>query len=108
MYDAQNLWDTIDKIAERKQLTLPALALSAGLDQSTFSRARRKRNWPSLQTICKLLNAHGIPLTEWAGMVDNRPKKPRPQTPQPLKPTSFVGVDFCRNWVDPAVGRGSG
>jgi transcriptional regulator with XRE-family HTH domain len=65
-----NLWNTIDKIAAKKGVTLPVLALQAGLDQSTFSPARRKRNWMSLQTLAMVLNATGISPTEWAKMID--------------------------------------
>lgn len=56
-------------------MSLPDLALKAGLDQSTFSRARRKRNWMSLRTLCKVLNTYNIPLTEWAKLVDIKPRR---------------------------------
>lgn len=70
MLHSTNLWNTIDKIAEREGLTLPRLALVAGLDQSTFSHARRKRNWMSLQTLARVLNATDISIEEWARLVD--------------------------------------
>jgi transcriptional regulator with XRE-family HTH domain len=73
---ATNLWDSIDRIAEEKNLSLPRLALKAGLDQSTFSHARRKRNWMSLRTLASVLNANDITLREWARMVDENAPDP--------------------------------
>jgi transcriptional regulator with XRE-family HTH domain len=67
---ATNLWNSIDEIAKEKNVSLPRLALKSGLDQSTFSHARRKRNWMSLKTLAQVLNAHDITLREWARMVD--------------------------------------
>lgn len=69
--NAMNLWNSIDKIAEQERMSLPKLALSAGLDQSTFSHARRKRNWMSLRTLARVLNANDITLREWARLVDD-------------------------------------
>jgi transcriptional regulator with XRE-family HTH domain len=75
---ATNLWASIDKIAEQEGLSLPRLALKAGLDQSTFSHARRKRNWMSLKTLARVLNAHDITLIEWARIVDEKAPNPNP------------------------------
>lgn len=72
---ATNLWNTIDKIAKKEGLTLPRLALQAGLDQSTFSPARRKRNWLSLQTLAMVLNTTNTTPVEWAKMVDLNEKE---------------------------------
>lgn len=76
---ATNLWGSIDEIAKEKKTTLPRLALAAGLDQSTFSHARRKRNWMSLKTLARVLNAHDITLREWARMVDETVPNPNPE-----------------------------
>jgi len=70
--NAANLWKSIDVIAAKQGISLPALALRAGLDQSTFSHARRRRNWMSLKTLAKVLNHYQIPLQEWARMVDEK------------------------------------
>lgn len=70
--DADTLWASIDVIAEQQNMSLPKLALHAGLDQSTFSHARRRRNWMSLQTLAKLLNHYQIPISDWARMVEER------------------------------------
>jgi transcriptional regulator with XRE-family HTH domain len=67
-------WKTIDMIADQRGKTLPKLALEAGLDQSTFSHARRKRNWMSLKTLAKVLDRYDISLTEWAKMVEANSK----------------------------------
>jgi transcriptional regulator with XRE-family HTH domain len=75
---ATNLWDSIDKIAEQEKVSLPRLALKAGLDQSTFSHARRKRNWMSLKTLARVLNAHDYSLREWALLVDEKSPNPDP------------------------------
>jgi hypothetical protein len=76
---ATNLWASIDKIAEQERMSLPRLALKAGLDQSTFSHARRKRNWMSLKTLARVLNAHDISLREWARLVDENLPNPHPE-----------------------------
>lgn len=76
---ATNLWASIDKIAEQERMSLPRLALKAGLDQSTFSHARRKRNWMSLKTLARVLNAHDITLIEWARLVDEKTPNPHPE-----------------------------
>jgi DNA-binding transcriptional regulator YiaG len=76
---ATNLWNSIDKIAEERKVSLPKLALNAGLDQSTFSHARRKRNWMSLRTLARVLNANNLTLREWARMVDENAPNPHPE-----------------------------
>jgi hypothetical protein len=75
---ATNLWNSIDKIAELERVSLPRLALKAGLDQSTFSHARRKRNWMSLKTLARVLNAHDMTLREWSLLVDEKLPNPDP------------------------------
>ena len=64
------LWNSIDMIAVKQKVSLPKLALQAGLDQSTFGHARRRRNWMSLQTLVKVLNHYQISLVDWAKMVE--------------------------------------
>jgi transcriptional regulator with XRE-family HTH domain len=73
---ATNLWASIDKLAEQEEKSLPKLALDAGLDQSTFSHARRKRNWMSLRTLARVLNANDVSLKEWARLVDENMPEP--------------------------------
>jgi lambda repressor-like predicted transcriptional regulator len=73
---ATNVWNSIDEIAKQEGVSLPKLALKAGLDQSTFSHARRKHNWMSLKTLARVLNAHGISLKEWSRLVDERMPDP--------------------------------
>jgi lambda repressor-like predicted transcriptional regulator len=70
--NSDNLWHSIDVIADQRGMSLPKLALDAGLDQSTFSHARRRRNWMSLQTLAKVLNHYQISLKDWAEMVDEK------------------------------------
>lgn len=72
--DASRLWKTIDKIAEERDMSLPRLALGAGLDQSTFSHARRKRNWMSLRTLTRVLRTYDITFREWARIVEPHEK----------------------------------
>jgi len=70
-YTSELLWRSIDKIADAHEISLPKLALSSKLDQSTFSHARRKRNWMSLQTLTKVLNAYNISIVSWAELVEH-------------------------------------
>ena len=87
MLHATNVWNSIDKLAKREGVSLPALALQAGLDQSTFSMARRSRNWMSLKTLARVLNRYDISLVEWARMVDER--MPDPDPPDDIRNISY-------------------
>jgi len=69
-YTSELLWKSIDKIADWQEVSLPKLALVSKLDQSTFSHARRKRNWMSLQTLAKVLNTYNISIVKWAELVE--------------------------------------
>jgi hypothetical protein len=73
-YTSDLLWRSIDRIADWQKVSLPKLALVSKLDQSTFSHARRKRNWMSLQTLSKVLNAYNIDIKRWAEFVDEEEK----------------------------------
>ena len=82
MLDSEVFWESIDEIARRKELSLPRFALKANMDQSIFSRSRRKRSWMSLQTLVKALNAHNVSITEWARIVEEIDRHRREPPPR--------------------------
>ena len=70
MLSSQAVWKSMDVVAQRKGVSLPRLALMSDLDQAVFSNARRNRNWMSLMTLAKVLNATEISVSEWAKIVE--------------------------------------
>lgn len=64
--EADVYWGVVEAIAHRAGVSLPAFALRCGLDQSTLSPARMMRNWPSLQTMHKVLKEVGLNWTDFA------------------------------------------
>jgi len=67
---AGDVWASIDTIAEMSGMSLGRLALTADLDQSTFTPSRRARNALSLSTILKLLDALDLTIGDWAELVE--------------------------------------
>jgi phage repressor protein C with HTH and peptisase S24 domain len=70
----EQVWEAIDALAERNDLTASALAKRAGLDATTFNRSKRvsadgRLRWPSTESIAKILDATGSPIEEFLGLV---------------------------------------
>jgi len=58
----RTIWDAIDALAERHNLTASGLARLAGLDPTAFNLSKRKskdgrERWPSTESISKILGA---------------------------------------------------
>ncbi len=61
----ENVWDAVDKLAQKHGLSPSALAKLAGLDATTFNKSKRirpdgKKRWPSLDSINRLLEIFNI------------------------------------------------
>ncbi|MEI8393482.1 MAG: helix-turn-helix transcriptional regulator [Rhodospirillaceae bacterium] len=70
-----DIWRAIDRLALEKGLSASGLAKSAGLDPTTFNRSKRsneegKLRWPSTESIAKILEATGITLAEFVGLIE--------------------------------------
>ena len=58
------IWDAIDALAKRHDLSASGLARIAGLDATAFNRSKRiskegRERWPSTESIAKVLEATG-------------------------------------------------
>lgn len=63
------IWNYIDKLAERHDLSASGLALKSGLDATTFNRSKRtakdgRERWPSSESFAKISNFTQEPLSE--------------------------------------------
>jgi len=70
------VWAAIDTLGRRRKLSLPKLALSAGLDQTALNPSKRKEpdgkpRWPSTETLQKVLRACGTSLSEFSELVES-------------------------------------
>src|SRR5271155_5754276 len=56
------IWNALDRLAERNDLSASVLARRAGLDPTTFNKSKRvtsdgRERWPSTESIAKALAA---------------------------------------------------
>lgn len=60
MFSHTEIWDAIDRLAARQNLSTSGLAKAAGLDPTTFNKSKRASNdgklrWPSTESLAKIL-----------------------------------------------------
>lgn len=72
MLKHEDIWKTIDLLAERHQLTPSGLARRAGLDPTSFNKSKRfgtdgRLRWPSTESISKVLDATGTTMEQFTG-----------------------------------------
>jgi phage repressor protein C with HTH and peptisase S24 domain len=70
-----DIWRALDRLALETGLTASGLARRAGLDPTTFNKSKRvtrdgKLRWPSTESLAKVLEATGTPLTQFVGLID--------------------------------------
>jgi len=75
MLTHKQIWTAIDRLADKRGMTASGLARSAGLDPTTFNRSKRegsngKQRWPSTESIAKILEATGISMDVFVGLMD--------------------------------------
>ena len=80
------VWDAIDALAQRNDMTPSALAKKAGLDATTFNKSKRssvdgRLRWPSTESIAKVLDATGSTLTDVLGVMSARAEPKRVNIP---------------------------
>ena len=71
------IWNAIDALARRFDMTASALARLAGLDPTSFNRSKRFSNdaevrprWPSTESLSKVLEATGVSFGEFAALAE--------------------------------------
>lgn len=65
MFEHQQIWNAIDRLAESHGLSPSGLARRAGLDPTTFNKSKRfardgRARWPSTESISKILTVTGV------------------------------------------------
>ncbi|MFZ5669611.1 MAG: S24 family peptidase [Pseudomonadota bacterium] len=71
------IWNAIDRLAARFDMSASALARLAGLDPTSFNRSKRVSNdaearprWPSTESLSKVLEATGVSFAEFAALAE--------------------------------------
>ena len=69
-----DIWQAIDRLAARHELSPSGLARRAGLDPTTFNPSKRKtaqgkQRWPSTESIAKILTATGTGMNEFVRLL---------------------------------------
>lgn len=71
------IWEAIDRLAKRNDLTPSGLARKAGLDPTTFNKSKRvaadgRLRWPSTESVAKILNATETGIESFLGFEEGR------------------------------------
>ena len=69
------IWQAVDRLAERHGLSTSGLARRSGLDPTTFNRSKRvtvdgRPRWPSTESIAKALDATGSSVEDFFALMD--------------------------------------
>lgn len=77
MLEHQAVWQALDRLAARYNLSPSGLARQAGLDPTTFNKSKRitkegKQRWPSTESLAKVLNATGASLSEFISLIEDQ------------------------------------
>lgn len=78
------IWQAIDALAAKHDLSASGLAKAAGLDPTTFNKSKRltpdgRQRWPSTESVAKVLIATGETLDDFVSLV-GRPRQSLGQT----------------------------
>lgn len=105
------IWNAIDRLATRFDMTTSALAKLAGLDPTSFNRSKRFSNdadarprWPSTESLSKVLAATGVSFSEFAALADG--DGAAPQRGVPLLGFAQAGDDGYFDDAGFPVGQG--
>ncbi|MDI7862275.1 helix-turn-helix transcriptional regulator [Rhizobiaceae bacterium n13] len=82
MLSHETIWNAIDTLAERHQLTPSGLARRAGLDPTAFNKSKRlgadgRLRWPSTESISKVLDATGATIDQFMGYIQQDDRQSR-------------------------------
>ncbi len=77
MLSHTQIWQAIEILAARHDLTVSGLAKRAGLDPTTFNKSKRvtnagRKRWPSTESISRILAATGTGLEDFFGLASRQ------------------------------------
>jgi phage repressor protein C with HTH and peptisase S24 domain len=75
------IWNALDRLAARNNMTASALAKKAGLDPTTFNKSKRitpegRSRWPSTESVAKALAATNTKVETFVGLITDGAKPP--------------------------------
>jgi phage repressor protein C with HTH and peptisase S24 domain len=73
------IWNALDRLAARADLSPSGLAKRAGLDPTTFNKSKRitpegRARWPSTESVAKSLQATGVSIDEFVSLITDGAK----------------------------------
>jgi phage repressor protein C with HTH and peptisase S24 domain len=100
MFSHDKIWEAIDALAARHQLTPSGLARKAGLDPTSFNKSKRssadgRQRWPSTESIHKILEATGSTLEEFMALL-RRPLSGLPDGAFPPQSSTIPLLGFAQ------------
>lgn len=77
MLSHSDIWNAVDRLADRAGLSASGLAKKAGLDPTTFNKSKRitpegRPRWPSTESIAKSLQATGFTVDTFVSLITDR------------------------------------
>ena len=110
MLSHEQIWNAIDRLAERHGFSASGLARRSGLDATSFNRSKRvgvdgRKRWPSTESVSKVLAATGASLDEFLRLIEARAGPPRTLVPLIGLTQAGAGRQFTDEGV-PAGGPG--
>lgn len=93
------IWQAIDALAERNQLSPSGLARRAGLDPTSFNKSKRhsadgRERWPSTESIAKVLEATGASVDQFTSLLS--PDGSRKETTRPAADAAIPLIGFAQ------------
>ncbi|MBY3190289.1 S24 family peptidase [Rhizobium laguerreae] len=89
MLSHNQIWEALDRLAERHELTPSGLARRAGLDPTSFNKSKRlsadgRLRWPSTESIAKVLDATGASMEQFMAFMrpDAGPSEQQARQPE--------------------------
>lgn len=75
------IWNALDRLAARNNMTASALAKKAGLDPTTFNKSKRitpegRARWPSTESVAKALAATNTKVETFISLITDGAKPP--------------------------------
>lgn len=75
MLTHDQIWNALDRLAERAGLSPSGLAKKSGLDPTTFNKSKRITNdgrerWPSTESVSKALSAVNVSIDTFVQLID--------------------------------------
>ncbi|MET0971751.1 MAG: helix-turn-helix transcriptional regulator [Tardiphaga sp.] len=75
MLSHAQIWNALDRLAERNGLSPSGLAKKSGLDATTFNKSKRitpdgRERWPSTESVSKALTATGVTIDSFVTLIE--------------------------------------